>query len=143
MSNIKVANDEKKSTVVIQMRKELLSEGNKRDHWRIKYMREKQRKEYLFCYNVKLKNLISRLQFPFHVTLTRIAPKFLDYDNWVYTAKGFRDYIADLIIPGLAPGRADHDEKLIQWEYSQTKGNPNQYALMIELSSLDKCSSDT
>lgn len=129
-----VAMNEKKLTLTIVLRKQLLSEGNKYDHWASKYLRNQTKKEYLFAFGKELRDFCEVIQLPVQVTLTRIAPRILDYDNWVYTAKSFRDYIADLLRPGLAPGRADDNEKLIMWEYLQEKGKPKHYALKIEIS---------
>jgi len=41
------------------------------------------------------------------IKLIRHAPRELDDDNLNYAFKHIRDTVADLIIPGLAPGRAD------------------------------------
>ena len=67
--------------------------------------------------------------------MIRIAPRYIDDDNLVYSMKSFRDYIADLLIPGLAMGRADADSRL-KFEYGQEKGNIREYALRIEIGEL-------
>lgn len=63
--------------------------------------------------------LHSRL-LPCNVRLTRIGRR-LDDDNLRGALKYIRDAIAELLVPGLAIGRADDDER-INWEYNQEKG---------------------
>jgi len=60
------------------------------------------------------------ITLPCKIVLTRVSPRSLDTDNLPCAFKWIRDAIADLIIPGLAPGRADGDE-LIEWVYEQEK----------------------
>lgn len=43
----------------------------------------------------------------FNVTLVRIAPRNLDFDNLYAAMKSIIDAVANVINPGLAPGRAD------------------------------------
>jgi len=57
---------------------------------------------------------------PCTVHLIRIGRK-LDSDNLQGAFKYIRDAIAELLVPGLATGRADDDER-ITWEYAQEKG---------------------
>lgn len=68
-------------------------------------------------------------KLPAHIKLTRVAPRILDSDNLPVSMKYFRDAIADYFIPGLAPGRADSNERLT-WSYDQRKGT---YAVEIEI----------
>jgi hypothetical protein len=67
------------------------------------------------------------------ITFTRLAPRTLDYDNLVAAFKGARDTVADILIPGLAPGRAD-DSDQIEFEYGQEK-HPA-YGLRIDVTEL-------
>src|ERR1700728_3042753 len=55
------------------------------------------------------------------VKMIRIAPRQLDDDNYIASCKALRDCIADHLVPGLAPGRADNDPRL-SFHYSQRKG---------------------
>lgn len=75
---------------------------------------------------------IEDITIPAKITLTRIAPRELDYDNLVTSFKHIRDVVASLLIPGLAPGRADGDKRLT-WVYEQTKADPKEYAVQIEI----------
>jgi len=70
---------------------------------------------------------------PCTVTLTRIAPREFDFTNLVGSCKGLEDIIADLLRPGMAPGRADGKGSGIQFEFKQEKGEPKQYAIRIEI----------
>jgi hypothetical protein len=67
--------------------------------------------------------------FPCRVRLTRIGPRKLDEDSFIYSFKYVRDEVADLLIPGLARGRADGDKR-ITWEYVQETGF---YGIRIEI----------
>jgi hypothetical protein len=73
------------------------------------------------------------ITLPCYVKLTRVAPRHLDGDNLQVAMKWLRDSIADHIIPGLAVGRADGDERII-WQYDQEKGLTRQYGVKIEIS---------
>lgn len=57
---------------------------------------------------------------PCHIQLTRLSPRMLDSDNLQGALKYIRDSVADYLIPGLQPGRADGDTRL-SWSYSQEK----------------------
>ena len=70
---------------------------------------------------------------PCKVILTRVAPRSLDVeDNLPMALKTAKDAVADVICPGLAPGRADGN-KNIKWEFAQRKGLPKTYSLEIVL----------
>lgn len=104
-----------------------VSVANLREHWAVKSKRQKQHRLLikLFC-----SHLISPKLLPCRVTLTRIAPRKLDSDNAVMAFKGIKDLIADLLVPGLAFGRADDDPR-IEWDYAQVKGDAKEYAIEI------------
>ena len=121
-------NQEPPKTLCIPIK--VISEANTRDHWRTKHRRKKKQRDAIVCWwwkedvNVKL---------PIHVKLTRISPRRLDSDNLVSAFKHTRDVIADLITPGLAPGRAD-DLPGLTFSYEQRKGGSKKYEIEIELS---------
>lgn len=71
-------------------------------------------------------------KLPATITLTRVSPRELDFDNLVTAFKHVRDVIAALLIPGLRPGRADSDDRLT-WKYLQKKDKPKEYAVQIEI----------
>lgn len=58
------------------------------------------------------------VELPCRITLRRISPRKLDFDNLVYAFKGIRDSLADFMIPGHPRGFADNDKR-ISWEYDQ------------------------
>lgn len=63
---------------------------------------------------------------PLTVILTRVAPRRLDGDNLQSALKATRDGIADWL--GLDDGHAG-----IDWQYEQTKGDPNKYSVLVEV----------
>ena len=110
----------------------ILSEANLSEHFRVKAARKKKQKKI-----IKLFLVNSKIQPPCKVILTRIAPRDLDSDDNLPAAmKHPKDIVADHLIPGLAPGRAD-GSNLIKWEFAQKKGNPKYYALEIHIESQD------
>lgn len=62
-----------------------------------------------------------QVSLPCTIRMVRISPRVLDDDNLQTALKHVRDVLADLLIPGLARGRADNDPR-IRWEYEQKKG---------------------
>lgn len=106
----------------------LMSESNVHEHWTKKAARKK--KQWKLVQMVMGRH---RTRPPCAIMLTRIAPRPLDADDNLRAAfKTVKDAIADLMIPGLAPGRADGDDRLI-WIYGQKKGIPKYYAIEIAL----------
>ena len=59
-----------------------------------------------------------------HVTITRIAPRFFDDDNFVSSCKPLRDGISD------AFSLKDNDPR-ISFSYGQVHGKPRQYAVRV------------
>ena len=94
-----------------------LPSPNKPEHWTQRHKRNRKLKLLLHSEFNKLKK---RPSLPCKVTITRIAPRPYDYDNFVYACKGLRDILADLLIPNLAPGQADANPS-ITWIYTQEK----------------------
>lgn len=113
----------------IPIPKELLSEGNKRDHWYKLHARNRRKDKWLTAYLMKVYPISPNETCA--ITLTRIAPRKLDDDNWITSCKHFRDWIADRLIPGLKPGIADSDPRL-SWKYYQASAK-SEYALIIEV----------
>jgi len=109
------------------------SEANLREHWSKKHRRHK---KYIQEVNRLWAEIPEpRPNPPAKITLCRIAPREFDYDNLISAMKTIRDLLAGLLIPGLAPGRADGDTRL-EWIYEQKKGRPKEYALQIVVESL-------
>jgi hypothetical protein len=67
---------------------------------------------------------------PVDIKLTRVGKRTMDYDNLVTSLKSARDAVADLLVPGLKPGRADNNPGL-KFFYFQENGK--EYGLKIEI----------
>ena len=105
------------------------SVSNKREHWSKSHSRAVKQ---AFAVRLMLKSKIKEVPLPVVVTLTRIAPRKLDFDNLVGGGfKKIRDTVADLLIPGLRPGQADGDPR-ITWCYAQEKASKT-YACKIRI----------
>lgn len=106
-----------------------LSESNNKEHWSKKRKRHLKHKFVLLAY---LRHQPNKITLPCSVTITRIAPRKLDSDRLPVASAHLRDCIADFLIPGLAPGRADGDSR-ISWHYCQEKGLPKEYAVKFNI----------
>lgn len=109
----------------------LVSELNITEHWTIRSKRRRRIRLSLFLAFLPHKDTIT---LPCCVTLTRVSARSLDEDNLIGAFKSIRDYVADIIIPGLAMGRADVDNR-INWIYMQEKGLPKEYRCKIVIQS--------
>lgn len=119
----------KRKSIFIPVR--IISEANNTDHWTKKYKRQKKQEKVVALYLLKE----TKPDLPVKITLTRIAPRSLDYDNLVFCFKKISDTVSSWLIPGLAPGRADGDKR-IEFSYTQRRGKPKEYAIEIEIASL-------
>lgn len=108
----------------------LVSEANRRDHWRVV---RKRLGEHKSITHMRLAGIISTIRFLIEspeqalvkVTLTRIGLRRLDTDNLAGACKGVRDGVA------LALGVDDADPR-ITWVYEQRTGE-RRYAVSIRL----------
>ena len=110
---------------------------NEREHWAVKAKRVKLERQGV-CASLRSAfwqmNVLrgscgwdtGRGELPAVVTLTRIAPRFLDEDNLIGGLKGCRDGVADAL------GIDDADPR-VTWRYAQAKGKPKEYALTIQI----------
>lgn len=107
-----------------------VSEANCSDHFIVKSKRHKMQKKWIRLAYMRDKPILPKKAT---ISITRIAPKTLDADdNLPMALKYVKDYIADLIFPGLAAGRAD-DSKDLTWVYSQEKGKTREYGVKIKI----------
>lgn len=99
-------------------------------HWATKarVRREQRRTTQLVCsaplaeYRTGLaKGYLSRVK----ITICRIAPRALDCDGLVASAKSVRDGVADAL------GIKDDSDRRLIWTYDQAKGEPRQYGVRI------------
>jgi len=108
----------------------VISSANTREHWAVKHKRDKLQKEVVRAYLSGFKHGITT---PCVIKLTRVSPRKLDGDNLQYAFKGIRDAVCSFIIPGLAPGRADDDERLqIEYEQIRDSSKVNGFKIAIE-----------
>jgi hypothetical protein len=106
------------------------SEANISEHWAVRRKRHKKYEKQL----LKIKKEVMKCKLPCEITLIRIAPRMLDFDNLCFSQKHISDTICSFLIPNLAPGRAD-GSKEIKIQYEQKKGLPKEYALEIRINS--------
>jgi hypothetical protein len=110
----------------------IVSEANTSEHWSKKSARHKMQKMLINAYmnrsGVKGDEIL-----PCIITLTRIAPRKLDYDNLVSCFKWFLDALCDNLIPGLKAGRADGDIRITKVRYDQRCGKKKEYAIEINI----------
>src|SRR5208282_1363947 len=109
----------------------IASEANNNDHWRLKSKRHKIQKAIVRSY---MKTIVTP-PLPCKIILKCIAPRKFDFDNLCISFKWILDQLCDILIPGLAPGRADADSR-IQVEYLQEKSGCEEYAIEIEFIAL-------
>lgn len=64
---------------------------------------------------------------PCTIRLTRIAPRKLDQGNYPGSLKHVQDGVADWI------GIDDRRDDLVKYEYAQSRGQPREYAVMVEV----------
>lgn len=117
-------------TLMIEMPIRIYSEANLSEHWTKKHKR-KRIQQFLVKRYYESANL-GPYRLPVAITLTRMGQKLLDDDNLASGFKYVRDAIADCILPGLPPGKAD--EKGMKFIYKQQQ--QKQYAVRIEIEEL-------
>jgi hypothetical protein len=98
----------------------VVSEANISEHWSKAHKRHKMQKKAI---GYLMSDISLYRDMPITIKLIRISPLKLDQkDNLPMAFKYVADYIADLIYPGLQPGRADEND-LMKWEYAQEDGS--------------------
>lgn len=105
----------------------IYSQANISEHWSKKYKRNKEISRVIRL--LWETSELSDLKLPVLIKFIREAPRSLDSDNLVMAFKTARDTVSDLLIPGLAPGRADGGAG-IDFEYGQQKNSS--YGFRIE-----------
>lgn len=107
----------------------LVSEANARDHWAVKARRVQRQRD--LARMLTARPLWARKAWPLRVTITRIAPRSLDSDNLVGSAKAVRDGIADAL------GVDDKDPR-VEWRVEQRKGRPGEYAVEVRVERVER-----
>ena len=98
------------TTLCFQIPLEVISEANRRDHWRVKAARAKRQRSVIALH---CRSLTGKPK-PAEVMLTRLAPRKLDDDNLSSAFKAVRDEVAKLM------GFDDRNE-MVTWRYGQRK----------------------
>ncbi len=96
---------------------------NKSGHWIKRYQRDRKNKKILVW---TFKAADPKPTAPCIIEIHRVyntseGRKALDDDNFIAGCKGIRDTVSSLLVPGLAPGRADSNHGL-SFVYQQSKG---------------------
>ncbi|MEK9722414.1 MAG: hypothetical protein VW405_02865 [Rhodospirillaceae bacterium] len=101
----------------------LVSEANTREHWAKKAKRAKaQRAAALMAMRAAGS---AKIEPPYVVVLTRIAPRVLDDDNLARAFKAVRDGVAEALRVD------DGDTRQIRWAYRQERGEPKEHAVRV------------
>lgn len=108
-----------------------VSAANERVHWstkakRVKAERELVRLVWRSTGNRATREAVAGKQVV-RVSFVRVAPRLLDSDNLGGAIKGIRDQIADEL------GVSDGPHTGIEWTYGQTKGQPGEWAVAVEI----------
>ena len=83
-----------------------------------------------------LRARVPAISLPCSVYFVRKGPGKQDDDNIRSTCKSLRDAIANKLVPGQKPGRADSDPR-IAWHYSQQSAKKNSMQIIIVEEQLD------
>lgn len=107
------------------------SRTNARGHWARGARETKaQRAATLLSYQVA-----RATQMPVHppcaVTMTRVAPRPLDDDNLRDALKAVRDELAHIL------GLPNDRDPRVAWEYAQERGEPKEYAVLVEVRTME------
>lgn len=115
-------------TIKLNIPIDLKSEMNVMQHWTKKH---RKRKSQIWSVKSAWMDLNDKkVHLPSLVVLCRHSPRELDYDNLVGAFKWIRDAIADILIPGKAPGRADKSSDL-EFKYTQEKSKKKYVSINI------------
>lgn len=106
--------------VIIPIRIE--STLNLREHWAARAKRSREHRQAVWW---NLKAAQAPHTVPCTITLTRIAPRTMDGDNLQAGIKSARDGVADWL-------QIDDADPRVTWKYGQKRGEPKQYALLVE-----------
>lgn len=107
----------------------LRSYANLAEHWRRKVKRKNEHNNTI-DWQFFLDPL--DIDVPCKITLIRVAPRKIDYDNLVYSFKNILDKIGKMLMPEKKIGHAD-GSGLIEVEYLQQKGAVREYKVIINM----------
>lgn len=107
----------------------LVSEANAHEHWRKRQKRAKSQRGLTTFWLRAYRR--SPPQVPLVVTIVRVAPREVDSDNLVGSAKHVRDGVADYL------GVNDRSKDVV-WVVRQEKGPPRTYGTKVEIRAWDR-----
>ena len=108
------------------------SVGNLREHWAQKARRTKHQRSTVYRWLQQGYGLRCPFSVPLTITLTRIAPRFLDAtDNLPMACKAVMDGISDYLVGEYLKGHWQDNQPGLTWIIQQRKGEPKQYMLEI------------
>jgi len=107
----------------------LVSEANAHEHWRKRSARAKHQRS-VCALAIRAAIRAADLALPLRVTIVRVAPRALDSDNAVGSAKHARDGVADALA---AIGLRDDRDARVTWHVGQERGAPKTYGVRITL----------
>lgn len=108
--------------------------SNSGEHWQTRAKRVKLHWSLIAIY--WLRAGVPAISLPCSVYFVRKGPLKLDPDNLGSACKSLRDAIANKLVPGLKPGRADNDPR-ITWHYDQQSAKKNSMEIRIVEEQLD------
>lgn len=111
-----------------------INHSNSGEHWSIRNKRVKLHWSLVRIY--WLRNRVPAISLPCCIYFVRKGPLKLDPDNLQSACKSLRDAIADKLVPGLKPGRADSDPR-ITWHYDQESAKKNSMVIRIVENQMD------
>lgn len=94
-----------------------VSEANISEHWTKAHKRHKAQKLAIKLHCNALKT--HRIEPGDTIVLSRLSNRRMDFVNLVVSLKWIQDSCAELIFPGLAPGRADDEKHGVIWRFEQ------------------------
>lgn len=93
---------------------------NAREHWAVKAKRVKEERaitsDALRCVHPDSVAAVALMARPLLVTITRVGPRRIDFDNAISGLKGVRDEIARWL------GVDDGDQAVVDWAYRMARG---------------------
>lgn len=98
---------------------------NAREHWATRARRVKKERAVVGQHLLVLlsKRVTQLPKFPVQVTLTRVGPRKMDFDNAISGLKGVRDELASFL-------GVDDGSDLVEWVYRQAKGP---YSVLVRI----------
>lgn len=114
-------------TIVLRVPVKLESEANRRGAWFVHDGRRKKQRAAVFSLAAPLQHVLKLPQgTKLVVTITRIAPRFLDTDNLASSAKAVRDEVAACL------GVSDGPRGPVEWRYGQ-RSEGKAYGVLVEV----------